>query len=271
MGCFCASAVWWAGASSVIINGNSIEPLYHRDDLVIIRAQPDYQIGDIVTYRHPSIGPVIHRIIGRDIERYVFQGDNNSFIDPYRPLRSELIGKSWIYIPAAGKVLVQLRTPLNMALIALLVGVMIMAPMFKSNDQATTKQRGRRQQKQTQSPPRQEDSREGIFLGLGLLAIASIALAVFAFTRPLTRDVPSELTYQQRGVFSYSAMAPAGIYDSTTIQTGAPIFMQLTQAATFQFDYQFAVDQPAALQGTYRSWPRSVLQMAGGGQSSWHQ
>src|SRR6476469_5419006 len=71
-------------AAFVIVNGNSMEPLYHRGDLVIIRAQPDYQVGDIVTYRHPQIGPVIHRIIGRDVEHFVFKGDHNDFIDPYR-------------------------------------------------------------------------------------------------------------------------------------------------------------------------------------------
>src|SRR6266496_6188934 len=84
-------------AAFVIVNGNSMEPLYHRGDLVILRTADDYQVGDIVTYRHPQIGPVIHRIIGRDAERFVFRGDHNNFIDPYRPIRSELIGKSWIY------------------------------------------------------------------------------------------------------------------------------------------------------------------------------
>src|SRR6266511_2300871 len=98
-------------AAYVIVNGNSMEPLYHRGDLVIIRAQPDYQVGDIVTYRHPQIGPVIHRIIGRDVERFIFKGDHNDFIDPYRPVRAELIGKSWIYLPSVGKVLDQLRKP----------------------------------------------------------------------------------------------------------------------------------------------------------------
>src|SRR5262245_8590776 len=80
-------------AAFVVVNGNSMERLYHRGDLVIIRAEPDYQVSDMVTYRHPDIGPVIHRIIGRDVERFVFKGDHNDFIDPYRPARSELIGK----------------------------------------------------------------------------------------------------------------------------------------------------------------------------------
>lgn len=69
-------------AAFVIVNGNSMEPVYHRGDLVIARQVFDYQIGEIVAYRHPQIGPVIHRIIGREDDRFVFKGDHNTWIDP---------------------------------------------------------------------------------------------------------------------------------------------------------------------------------------------
>src|SRR4051794_40541491 len=131
-------------AAYVIVNGNSMEPLYHRGDLVIIRAQPDYQVGDIVTYRHPQIGPVIHRIIGRAAEYFVFKGDHNNFIDPYRPVRSELIGTSWIYLPSVGNILMQLRAPLNMAILAAVAGVIIMVPSISIGKQPKGRKRGQR-------------------------------------------------------------------------------------------------------------------------------
>ncbi len=239
-------------AAYVIVNGNSMEPLYHRGDLVIIRSQPDYQIGDIVTYRHPQIGPVIHRIIGRKAERFVFKGDHNNFIDPYRPLRSELIGKSWIYLPKVGTVLSQLRTPLNMAILVAVAGGIIMAPMIGNLNQPMARKRGRRQDGQPQITVRQQGSREGLLIAMVGLAIASIALAAFAFSLPLTRELSEDITYQHVGVFSYSAAAPAGVYDSTTIQTGEPLFPQLTSTAAFAFDYQFEADKPTDLHGSYR-------------------
>src|SRR5690242_13524376 len=52
-------------AAYVIVSGISMEPSFHRGDLAILRQTNDYAIGDVVTYRHPTIGPVIHRIIGR--------------------------------------------------------------------------------------------------------------------------------------------------------------------------------------------------------------
>src|SRR5690349_16962017 len=80
----------------VIVNGNSMEPVLHTGDLVILHTAADYQTGEIVTYRHPQIGTVIHRIIGRDSGRYIFRGDHNSWIDDYRPSRDALLGKLWL-------------------------------------------------------------------------------------------------------------------------------------------------------------------------------
>jgi signal peptidase I len=254
-------------ATFVIVNGNSMEPLYHRGDLVIIRAELDYQVGDIVTYRHPQIGPVIHRIIGRDVERFVFKGDHNDFIDPYRPVRADLIGKSWIYLPSVGKVLDQLRKPLNMAILAAVAGVVIMAPSISIGKQPKARKRGRRPAGSPAGSRQRSGNSEGLLMALVALAFASIALAAFAFTRPITRDVSDEITYQQTGTFGYSAAAPAGLFDSNTIKTGDPLFPQLMSEATFNFDYQLVADAPADLHGSYRlvaavgaanGWQRTV-------------
>jgi signal peptidase I len=39
----------------VIVNGNSMQPLYLQGDLVIVHRAAVYQVGDIVTYHHPDI------------------------------------------------------------------------------------------------------------------------------------------------------------------------------------------------------------------------
>src|SRR5215217_7406500 len=91
-------------ASYVVVNGNSMEPAFHRGDLVIVRAASTYRVGDIVTYRNAELKAfVIHRIIATEQDHYVFKGDNNSWIDTYHRIREELIGKLWIHIPKLGK------------------------------------------------------------------------------------------------------------------------------------------------------------------------
>jgi hypothetical protein len=91
-----------------------------------------------------------------------------------------------------------------------------------------------------------------LFFALATLALASLLLALFAFTRPLTRTLFDDITYQHSGVFSYSAPTPPGIYDTDTVQTGEPIFRRLITLVTVNFDYQFMADQPDDLAGTYR-------------------
>lgn len=236
-------------ASFVIINGNSMEPLYYRGDLVIARTAPAYQVGDIVIYRHPTIGPVIHRIIGHAGDAWVFKGDNNHFIDPYQPVQNDLIGKAWIHIPSIGKALDYLRTPLARIIISLGLGAIIMTTITGSAPQPK-----RAQRRQPHAAPRPANSassmNEGALSLLTLIAVAAIALGVFAFTRPLVRATSEDLSYQQRGAFRYAAAAPSGVYDTAQAQTGQPVFLKLTDALTAEFSYQFVADQEADLHGS---------------------
>jgi signal peptidase I len=255
-------------AAYVIVNGNSMEPLYHRGDLVILHAASDYQIGDIVTYRHPDIGPVIHRIIGRDGERWIFKGDHNTFIDPYRPVQAGLIGRSWVHLPLVGTVLAQLRSPLAMALLALGIGGLIMSTILSDARPRRSRPQGRRLIAARPAPPRAGSGRYSLFTTFGMLALAALALAAVVFTRPSTRAVADDLTYVQSGQFSYSAAAPPGLYDAPAVQTGEPVFRKLSKHLIVDFAYQLKADEPADLHGTYQlvaqlsmlnGWKRTIV------------
>jgi len=95
----------------VTVTGSSMEPGLHGGDLVLARERDSYVTGDVVVYRHPDLGLVIHRVIGRDGAAYVLQGDNNAFIDGEQPLARDIAGAEWITIPAAGDWLTHLRHP----------------------------------------------------------------------------------------------------------------------------------------------------------------
>jgi signal peptidase I len=264
-------------AAYVIVNGISMEPGFHRGDLAILQQAPDYQVGDIVTYRHPQIGPIIHRIIALDGDRYIFKGDNNSWIDGYRPTQAECIGKLWIYIPSAGSFIEQLRIPRNMAILAAVLGFMIMTTITRGSDRrqvrparkrpfltirfvmgrrperrATRQDIGRASHAQPRAIAISGQSKETLFFALAALAFAALLLGAFAFTRPISRSVSDDLSYEHTGAFSYSAAAPAGVYDSGGVQTGEPVFRQLTSAVAVQFTYHLTADQPTDLHGSAR-------------------
>jgi signal peptidase I len=265
-------ALWFAIAPSqfggqaafVIVNGTSMEPLYHGGDLVIVHASADYQVGDIVTYRHPQIGPVIHRIIGRDGDRWIFQGDNNDFVDSYRPLQSELIGRSWLHLPYAGRALAWLRTPLVFTLLILATGGICVSQVLKAKTPHTRGAKRLGNLATQRQPARWPGALVGTF---GVLALASLVLAWFAFTRPLLRDVPQELSYQHSGEFHYSAAAPPGLYDAPEVRNGEPIFRQLAQALNVEFAYTVQADSTADVRGsgrliaqlsTLNGWKRTI-------------
>jgi signal peptidase I len=235
-------------AAFVIVSGNSMEPVYHEGDLVIARAASDYEVGDIVTYRHPTIGPVIHEIIGQNGDRWVFQGVNNDFIDPYQPAQDELIGRSWLHIPSAGRLLRQLRTPQAMMLLALLLGALVLSGLA-----ATDRPRAlRRDRRRTPDASTAGAADLGTPVTIGIVALASLALTLFAWTRPVAREATDDVTYEQRGAFSYSAEAPPGLYDAPAVRTGEPIFSKLTSALAVEFAYTVATEHPSELRGTHR-------------------
>ena len=93
-----------------------MEPTMHRGDLALARPADTYQVGDVVIYRDPTMGPVIHRIYAKESDLFVFKGDNNSFLDPYQAAHSAIIGKLWLFIPGVGDVLAFIRQPLHLAI-----------------------------------------------------------------------------------------------------------------------------------------------------------
>jgi signal peptidase I len=82
----------------VIVAGASMEPTLHQGDLVLARPAPSYEVGEVVTYHHPQVGPVIHRIIDRQGSHYTLQGDANAWIDSYAPTGAEIVGQSWLVV-----------------------------------------------------------------------------------------------------------------------------------------------------------------------------
>src|SRR5919204_2585396 len=84
----CAGAAWFFLAppglggrtSYAVVYGTSMEPHFHRGDLVVLRRRPAYRVGEIVGYRSLKLRrEVLHRIVAARGGRFTFKGDNNHF------------------------------------------------------------------------------------------------------------------------------------------------------------------------------------------------
>jgi signal peptidase I len=242
-------------ASYVVVNGISMEPGFHRGDLVIVRAAATYQPGDIVTYRNAELNAfVIHRIIGIEEDHYVFKGDNNSWIDTYRPTRAELIGKLWVHVPKLGRGIEWLRYPIHMGLTTGLLGGILMASiMIKPKQQRKA---------QNTTSGNLGGLLEGGLYFFGLVAVFFLSLSIFAFIRPLTRPA-DKIQYQQESHFSYTATGTPVIYDTETVRSGEPIFPRLTCFLNIAYTYNVQGNQLEGISGNYQLIARVMDEQSG--------
>lgn len=122
-------------AGYVTIAGKSMEPGMHTGDVVVVRRQRSYRVGDVLAYRIPrgqaAAGRVvIHRVRGGSaVDGYIMRGDNRDSNDFWRPTPSDAVGKAWVRAPGLGLVGSMILSPLGLGLLAgLATMVLIGAP-----------------------------------------------------------------------------------------------------------------------------------------------
>jgi signal peptidase len=124
----------------VVVSGESMEPVLHTGDLVVVKRRSSYRAGDVVAYRIPkgTAGEdrvVIHRIVGGSAASgYVLRGDNRSTNDVWRPKASDIVGREWVALPAQGRVLGAVLSPLGLATAAALFAFLLVATSAPRRD-----------------------------------------------------------------------------------------------------------------------------------------
>ncbi|MBT7190563.1 MAG: HD domain-containing protein [Anaerolineae bacterium] len=89
-------------------------------------------------------------------------------------------------------------------------------------------------------------------LVLSILAVGMLILGIISFRQPLFNEIQEPIPYQQEVAFRYTAKVPEGVYDSTQIEPGEPIFRKLNGSFSVEMDYFFLSTHPADLRGDYR-------------------
>lgn len=240
----------------VIVDGNSMEPNFHRGDLVLVRTKTSYQVGDAVTYQNEELGKyVFHRIVNMNLDRFVLQGDNNSWLDTYNPIQDEIIGKLWVHIPKLGKAIEWVRAPFHMALTVALLGGVLMSDMILKPNQSAKKKN------------KELGSFDGLPQGslpyiVGFLALTFLGLTVFSFAQPLTRSAEN-ISYQQDGNFFYSATGTPGVYDTELVRPGEPIFPKLTCFINVGFTYNLTGNGVQEASGSHQMYARVMDEQSG--------
>ena len=238
----------------VIVDGISMEPGFHLGDLVLVRTQPSYGVEDAVVYHDPNIGSyVFHRIIGMELDRFILQGDNNSWLDSYQPTQAEVIGKLWLHIPKVGKFIEWMRAPLNMALTVALMGVFLMIDVFQTPSQKNKKEN---------PVPSFSFGGTATLLGFGFFAFLFLILGIYSFTRPLNRPTEN-ISYQQEGYFYYSATGTPGVYDTEVVRSGEPVFPKLTCYLNIGFTYNVLSNNLQSMAGKQSMYARILDAQSG--------
>jgi signal peptidase I len=239
----------------VTTDGISMEPHFHGGDLVLVRAETNYRVGQIVAYRSKALGTVVlHRIIGRDGSRYIFKGDNNNFTDIEHPARSQLVGALWLHVPGKyARVLNVLREPPVLGGLVSLSALLLGGGVF-------TRRRSRRRKRRLDEE-RMSPARGGfqpgptvayadlLIAGIAVL-LGSAAVAAVAYSRPVVAPAPTSFAYTQGGAFSYSSSTASGpAYPGGRVVTGDPVFIKLVHDVNMRFAYRFSAGAPHHIAG----------------------
>lgn len=110
----------WGGTMTyVITEGTSMQPGFEEGDLAVLRTTGDYEPGDVAAYQSSQLETIVmHRVTRVSDGGYVFQGDNNDFVDPETVTDEQMLGKLLLRVPAFGNYLDWLLKPINLAVLA---------------------------------------------------------------------------------------------------------------------------------------------------------
>jgi signal peptidase I len=241
-------------ADYVITHGSSMEPKLQDGDLVVLRGAKAYEAGDVVAYRSGRLGRVVlHRIVRTDGERFVTKGDNNSWLDSYRPTEGDVVGRAWFTLPVAGAVLNVLRSPRNFAIASALLTLLAVAGTGAGV-------RRRRLRRRPSAPAPRSGARtwtagspRTVWIALAAAAAMCLGLAVISFAQPAARTAEALIPYEHSGAFSYSVKAPAGpVYAGRTVRTGQPVFLRLVDRLPLRYSYSIESGAVTRVRGTAR-------------------
>jgi len=141
----------------VMVAGNSMEPTYMLGDATITWREA-VEIGDTILFQipdgEPGAGnPVIHRVVGGDVDGWITKGDNTASVDRWTPSNRQVLGVAKFHIPLGGQVVATMRSWLFIALLGSLAAGLMLWPDDKDKTAANRPtKRGRHKTRRFSGP-----------------------------------------------------------------------------------------------------------------------
>ena len=116
-----------------MVTSGSMSPTIKTGDLIAIKPQSSYKIGDIITFK---VGPsqrdiVTHRIVAYKKEGFATQGDANNVVDERAVEKKNILGRVILKIPYAGYIANILKSKIAILVLVLLPAVLIIIDEIK--------------------------------------------------------------------------------------------------------------------------------------------
>ena len=103
------------GVGAAVVQSGSMEPTFYKGDLIFVKEQDEYDVGDIVVYQSDGF-LVVHRIIDIQGDVITTQGDaNNAPDEPFN--ESSIMGSVVFKISYVGYAIDFLKTPIGVFVI----------------------------------------------------------------------------------------------------------------------------------------------------------
>ncbi|MPZ99458.1 MAG: signal peptidase I [Dehalococcoidia bacterium] len=270
-------------ASFVIVSGVSMRPTMHTGDLAVLHRESEYAPGDVVAFKTPEGGLIIHRIVGGDAEQgFVMQGDNRDHIDEWHPKPDDILGSLWLHAPGLGDRLLWLKQPQN---IGMLMAALIAVPILYTTDTRLRRRRGHPMAPKHQNARPASDAGGNtlgeppggwpVFGGLvaagGLFLLLGV-LGVLAWRQPATETEQATIErYTHSASFDFTfLMAPSTLYPTGRVRgeaaedgpvtTSQPVYTRLADELVVNLDYLL---EGAALEGVSGTVAAELLVRAG--------
>ncbi len=238
-----------------ILRGNSMYSKFKQGDLVLVHPKSSYEVGDIVLYKNPDIGPVFHRIIGIDGDKFFIKGDNNSWVDSYQPTVQDIYGSLWIHLSYAGYFLKLFRSPAIFSFI-ITSSCFLIGNVFSNNqDELSWKVKSKRKSVssiiKSRVPKMTYKQTDWLYFFLVIL-LCTIILSFVSFSKPIDHTISDDIVYTKKGNFEYFAITPDDIYKEGYLESGDTVFRLLTDSLNIVFQFQLEANNPTQINGTFR-------------------
>lgn len=116
------------GYSQYIVTSGSMEPEFSAGDMILVKSEDSYQLGDIVAFSDSNGATVTHRIIGSVEEQFITKGDANNIEDSELLAPERIIGKLQVVLPDVGDAVTFLRSPMGILAIIIVGFLLIKLP-----------------------------------------------------------------------------------------------------------------------------------------------